>query len=174
MLKHLNFAIALAASLLAVTPTTAAEAAPEPIWIPVKKKLPAGKLSDRDGRPWNLADPQPMITLVVIWASWCKPCIEELAHLSELEARIGKERARIVTLNLDEDHARALEAIREAALAYPVIWGRDYFMKVDGSVIPRSWILDRRGSIRYEARGWQAHRSAAWADQATWAIDALK
>ena len=40
-------------------------------------------------------------TLINFWATWCKPCVEELPYLEQLRAETSEDELRIVLVSLD-------------------------------------------------------------------------
>ncbi len=39
--------------------------------------------------------------MINFWATWCKPCIEELPHFETLNAKYGKDQVEVVLVSLD-------------------------------------------------------------------------
>jgi len=45
---------------------------------------------------------------VDVWATWCRPCVNEMPHLAETQERLGGDNFTIIGLSID-DHARMLQ-----------------------------------------------------------------
>jgi cytochrome c biogenesis protein CcmG/thiol:disulfide interchange protein DsbE len=79
-----------------------------------------------DGSPLRLADLEGSVVVVNFWASWCKPCREEMPLLqaaSEAAAANG-ERVVIVGVGVRTDREADVRAlVAELGLTYPI--GRD-------------------------------------------------
>ncbi len=60
-------------------------------------------------RTWSGAsatiDTQPL-TLTLLWASWCQPCLGEMAALVQAQPSLEKAGIRVVALNIEEAQAR--------------------------------------------------------------------
>ncbi|NAZ37999.1 TlpA disulfide reductase family protein [Rubellimicrobium sp. CFH 75288] len=50
------------------------------------------------GAPMTLADLAGEVVVLNFWATWCAPCREEMPTLSALQAELGDEGVRVVTL----------------------------------------------------------------------------
>lgn len=61
--------------------------------------------------------------LVVVMASWCQPCIEELPTLNALDKKYGRKGLRMVGVSLDYGGPQAMQPILEAfKVRFPVFW----------------------------------------------------
>ena len=73
-----------------------------------------GKLDDLAffdvlGNPHTIASFAGRATMINVWATWCAPCREEMPDLASLEAELGGERFRVVTLSIDR---AGIDAVR--------------------------------------------------------------
>lgn len=55
----------------------------------------------RDDEPLTVADFNGRTILLNLWATWCAPCRKEMPELDRLEAELGGETFRVVTVNID-------------------------------------------------------------------------
>ena len=60
-------------------------------FIPVTPPQPAPEVAftDASGKPAGLGDFAGRPTVVNLWATWCRPCLEEMPSLDRLQARLG-------------------------------------------------------------------------------------
>ena len=82
----------------------------------VGERLPAIALPTLDGETRHLADlaaGRPL--LVNFWASWCRPCLEEMPALDAFARRQGANGVQVVGIALDE-----VDAVRSFLDARPV------------------------------------------------------
>lgn len=56
-----------------------------------EKKEPKSTFENLDGSPVELSDYKGHRVLVNYWATWCRPCIEEMPSLLKAQAILGKE-----------------------------------------------------------------------------------
>lgn len=63
--------------------------------------VPLFSFNDALGRTMDLRDFKGHYVLLNLWATWCSPCVKEMASLDALQGQIG---GRINVLALTEDH----------------------------------------------------------------------
>ena len=101
----------LGQAILQAGPTDAADPVAR-----VGERLPAIALPTLDGETRHLADlaaGRPL--LVNFWASWCRPCLEEMPALDAFARRQGANGVQVVGIALDE-----ADAVRSFLDARPV------------------------------------------------------
>jgi peroxiredoxin len=100
--------------------------------------------SDFDGAP----------LLLNFWATWCKPCVEEMPMLSDLQQSRSNQGLRIVGIALD-DAERARQFAADMGVEYPilvggvdvVLTGRRFGNRT--GMLPFSVLIDSGGTIRW-------------------------
>jgi thiol-disulfide isomerase/thioredoxin len=116
---------------------------------------PPLNLTDLDGHPFKLEDHAGRIVLVNFWASWCRPCVEEIPSLHRLDATLANDDFRIVTVNVGEDRERVAEFLQQVPVELPVLMDYDASTSKDWMiyVYPSSYLVDHQGTIRYAYLG---------------------
>lgn len=93
-----------------------------PPTVPVAREgdaLPEIRLPDPAGRPARLADVvDGRPALVNLWASWCRPCIEEMPLLETFDREQGANGIQVVGIALD-DPAAVRDFIARTGVTYP-------------------------------------------------------
>jgi thiol-disulfide isomerase/thioredoxin len=129
------------------------EAVPLPELTPVAQRpqAPAFTATDISGRQFALADLRGEVTLVVFWATWCRPCIMEIPHLVRLQEAYGAKGLNVLGLSIDR---RGLAVVKPFLQAHPEI---NYTIVPNGlgaadafggiSSIPTSVLIDRAGRV---------------------------
>lgn len=85
--------------LVAVVLGGAANAAPaDP---PAPPGFTVTPITDRDVSPLVLGPHRGRVLLVSAWASWCKPCLDELPGLLKLKKKLGGRGVDVVFVNAD-------------------------------------------------------------------------
>lgn len=118
--------------------------------------------------PMKIADafpPQSEVRLVNVWATWCVPCVEEMADLRVIASTFGPQVA-IVGISLDDmipgDRAaikkHVMTFLQQRSIEYPNVYyaGKsdalaDY-LRFDGE-IPITIAFDRKGTELWRHQG---------------------
>lgn len=96
--------------------------------------------------------------VISFWATWCKPCLQELDAFNDLSTTWTKEStARIIAVSIDD--SRTAAAIKKTKglhdWAFDIYWDENQDLKraLNISLIPHTIIVDRKGNIvkRYTA-----------------------
>lgn len=61
-------------------------------------------------------------TLIVFWASWCGPCIDEIPHLQKLYGKY-KDKVSFVSLSIDKNNSRWIAAVKRYGFSWPSLAG---------------------------------------------------
>ena len=102
------------------------------------------------------------IVVVELWATWCPPCLEAIAHLNELAERHADDAVRIVGVNVLERRFEQNELARGLAEflelygpAYPIAYEsgeavtRDWLFASGRNALPATYVVDRGGRIAW-------------------------
>jgi peroxiredoxin len=77
------------------------------------------------GAPVDLADLRGRVVLVNFWATWCKPCEDEMPAMERLYRRLAPEGFELLAVSVDAD-AAPVEAFRERlGLTFPILLDPD-------------------------------------------------
>ncbi|MCP4333014.1 MAG: TlpA family protein disulfide reductase [Gammaproteobacteria bacterium] len=116
---------------------------------------PALKLPGFDGQPYALEDQAGSVVLVNFWASWCRPCVDEIPSLHRLAARFEDSAFAVVTVNVGEDRARIARFLQQVPVELPLLMDYDASIAKDWMiyVYPSSYLVDHQGKIRYAYLG---------------------
>jgi len=121
-------------------------------WREVGAKMPAFSLEDSAGRPVRAADFNGKTIFINVWATWCGPCQGELPWVQKLyDTMKDRTDVAVLTFNIDENPGLIAQYMQEHSFTFPVILAHvfvDSTMKVEA--IPRNWIVDRQGTLRFE------------------------
>ena len=116
---------------------------------------PALELRDPAGKPHKLADYRGKVVVVNFWATWCDPCREEMPSLQALRMELAGKGFEVLAVNLMESEEK-IAAYRESELIdLPVLMDRDgaAAKRWKVSMLPTSFVIDRKGAIRYQLVG---------------------
>jgi len=105
-----------------------------------------------DGTSIQLSSLQGKVLLVNLWASWCAPCQAEMAHLNDVQIKLGGDDFEVVAINNDTggvDKAReTLDAWSVPDLAVYADPKMRSGMGMAATRLPTTFLVDRKGMIR--------------------------
>jgi len=75
------------------------------------KEMPDFKVKDITGKTHNLNDYRGKNVLVVMWATWCVPCLQEIPHLKVLHEIMPED--KLAVLAISNEPASVVKAMAE-------------------------------------------------------------
>lgn len=116
---------------------------------------PAPEFIDHRGNSGRFADFRGQWLVINYWATWCKPCVEEIPELNHL-AQSYTDRVVVMGVDFDKQQdARLLEAIDKLGIEFPVLLadpsstlGYDY-----PQVLPTTFLIDPQGKLHTVLKG---------------------
>ena len=128
---------------------------PELVELEIPLQAPAFRLPDFHASSYALDQHNGQVLLINFWASWCKPCVEEIPSLHRLRARIEDPAFEVVTINVGEDRDRIANFLQRVPVDLPLLLDIDSQVAKDWKiyVYPSSYLVDHRGLIRYAYLG---------------------
>lgn len=112
----------------------------------------------------SLEDYRGKVVLVNFWASWCKPCVDELPLLQDTHERMQRDGGLVLGVNYKDITDDALSFVDRFELTFPTLRDPDgRFAEAYGSrAFPETFIIDRDGKIADRRRG---PVDQAWLDE---------
>jgi thiol-disulfide isomerase/thioredoxin len=92
------------------------------------------------------------VVIVQFWATWCRPCTEELPQIQELYKTYKSAGLEVVGVNVDTDGAPIQEYVQQHKLPWPSIHesgGLQSSIAVQYGVItlPTTFLVDQTGKV---------------------------
>ncbi len=104
------------------------------------------------GDPVSLEDFRGKPVVLAFWASWCKPCTEELPALQRISRQW--QQVAFVTISLDEKKASAESFLRAHNITLPVLMAdasaQDAY---EADSLPKLYVIDSAGMLRFRRAG---------------------
>jgi peroxiredoxin len=128
------------------------------------QRRPDFSLTDTAGREVSATDFDGQVWLLNFWATWCKPCVEEMPMLSQLQQDYAGIGLRVVGIALD-DPDRASKFVADLGIDYPVLVGKTDVVLTGRrygnatGMLPFSVIVDAAGIIRWSHLGAVSHEA---------------
>ncbi len=125
------------------------------------KPLPEMSWTGFEGNVQKLKDYRGKAVILDFWATYCPPCIEEIPHLKDLQAKYGPNELVVIGLNVggDEDRPKIPEFVERLKITYPLAYPEDAlvsFIFGEETAIPQTAIFDRQGRLVRKIIGFNA------------------
>jgi len=103
------------------------------------------------------------VVLVDFWASWCGPCKQSFPALNQLQAKYGSKGLVIIGIGVDEEAAKykAFADHMKASFTLAHDTGHQAAAFFNPPSMPSSYLVDRKGVIRYAHSGFRGEKTVA-------------
>ena len=127
--------------------------------ISAQKSIPSVEIKTLDGKTVNIQKytQSGKITVLSFWATWCKPCREEMPSMEVLYKNFEKDGLVILAVSIDRVTTKKEipPFVKGLNLTFPVLvdsWGQtDKRYKLMG--VPETYIIDQQGVLREKVIG---------------------
>jgi cytochrome c biogenesis protein CcmG/thiol:disulfide interchange protein DsbE len=118
---------------------------------------PEFRLPDLQGKTQRLSDYRGKVVFLNFWATWCKPCKEEMPSMQVLWENLKNQDFMMLAVSMDrvtttKDIPSFVESLK---LSFPILtdsWGQtDKRYKLMG--VPETYIIDQNGVLREKVIG---------------------
>lgn len=135
--------------------------------LPMPPSKPIGDMTwvPFEGKGQKLQDLKGKVVVLDFWATYCPPCVKEIPHLNELQAKYGAENLQIIGMHVggDDDREEIPAFIKQTPINYPLATPDEalvsyIFGNEDG--IPQTAIFDRNGNLVQKFMGFDGRIKA--------------
>ncbi|MBI5892913.1 MAG: TlpA family protein disulfide reductase [Deltaproteobacteria bacterium] len=122
-------------------------------------------LPDLKGQMKSLKDYRGKVVFLNFWATWCKPCREEMPSMQEVYTTLMGQKFEILAVSIDKDGAEVIEKfVKEYGLTFPILHDRKGVIKevYKTTGVPETFIIDQNGVIAEKIMGprdWRDERN---------------
>ncbi|MCE5339987.1 MAG: TlpA family protein disulfide reductase [Planctomycetaceae bacterium] len=118
------------------------------------KEMPDFQVTDITGKTHSLKDYRGKNVMVVMWATWCQPCMQEVPHLNTLRDIMPEDKLAILAISTEN-----IETVKKTAqsknMKYTVIATQENlpapFSEVKG--IPTAFYIRPDGTLKIVTEG---------------------
>jgi len=112
-------------------------------------------LNDLAGTPHSLSQYHGKVVVINFWASWCPPCVHEMPSMSKLKKELRDKPFTILAINLGESPDDIARFLKSHPVGFPVLLDPRQNLSIKWKVFafPTSYLLDKKGAIRYSVAG---------------------
>ena len=128
-------------------------------WNPIltdtySKPLPDFKFKDIDGKSHSLADYKGKNVMIVMWATWCYPCQQEIPHIIALRNLVAEDKLAIVAIS-NESAETVKATAKSKKMNYTVVAHNEIPPKPLSSIkgYPTSFFVNPDGTVKLVAEG---------------------
>lgn len=125
--------------------------------VAVGREVPDYASQRLDGSPVALTELRGKVVLLNIWATWCKPCREEIPALETLQQRHAGAGLEVIGVSIDQpgDSAKIVTFARDLGASYTLWHDPDDVVSTTFMAIgvPASYLIGRDGTLRWRHVG---------------------
>jgi peroxiredoxin len=101
------------------------------------------------GAPIALDDLRGQVVLLNFWATWCKPCEEEMPAMQRLHEALADEGLALIAVSTDEESALVEEFVSRLGLRFPILWdpSKKTAEAYQAYRFPETLLIDREGVV---------------------------
>ena len=113
------------------------------------------ELSNAKGEKVSFTDYKDKVTLVNFWATWCRPCVEEIPSLNRLRKQMHGKPFQLISVDYAEDRETIETFMKDVNVDFPVLLDMDGTVsaKWDVVVFPSTFVIAPDGKIIYGVKG---------------------
>lgn len=122
------------------------------------REAPDFTLPDMKGNLVSLSNQRGKVVFINFWATWCKPCRDEMPSMESLykDMKARGEPFEILAVSIDSEGPEVIENFRsEFNLTFPILHDRKGKIKelYKTTGVPESFILDQNGFVAQKVLG---------------------
>ena len=121
----------------------------------IGKPAPDFVLQDASGKTWQLSSLKGKVVLVNFWATWCKPCRDEMPSMEALNQALAERPFQMLAVVFKDDLQMAESFARRLGTSFPVLAnpGPELMQAYMITGVPETFLIDAEGILRHKFIG---------------------
>lgn len=117
--------------------------------------VPPFELATLAGTQAKISDYRGKVVLLNFWATWCKPCKEEMPEIQAAYEAYKDEGFVVLGINFGEKREKAAKLVKEMGLSFPILLDEDVDVAEQHRVVslPVTFFIDANGIIKEQIFG---------------------
>lgn len=121
--------------------------------------------NSHNGNKLSLDNYRGKVVLLDFWAAWCAPCRMEMPNVIRVYEEFHKKGFEIIGVSLDDEKAKFQGFVSQNKMTWPQIfegrgWGSGIAQSYAVNAIPATFLIDKKGILRYRNLRGEQLRSA--------------
>ncbi|OQP57761.1 hypothetical protein A3860_09040 [Niastella vici] len=116
-------------------------------------KAPAFSANDITGVTINTGNYRGKYILLQFWASWCRPCLQEMPSIRKIRDNYSADRLEVISISIDSDSSAFAKAMGVHKINWTTIFDRqrEIYTNYGGKPIPLIYLINKEGVIVYSS-----------------------
>ena len=121
----------------------------------VGKPAPDFVLQDASGKVWKLSGLKGKVVFVNFWATWCKPCRDEMPSMEALNKAMADKPFQMLSIIFNDDLDLAKSYARRQGATFPVLGNpsKELTQAYMITGVPETFLIDADGILKHKFIG---------------------
>jgi len=123
--------------------------------LKVPQSAPSFSLIDLDNNTHTLQDYKGKPLIVNFWASWCRPCRDELPAFNRAWSKVKDQGIQMLAINIGEAPTTVFDFIQQYPIDFLILLDplSDELANWQVTGLPTTYVLNYKGEVVYQAIG---------------------
>jgi peroxiredoxin len=121
----------------------------------IGKPAPDFVLQDASGKAWGLSSLKGKVVFVNFWATWCKPCRDEMPSMEVLNRAMAGKPFQMLSIVFNDDLDMAKSFAQRLGATFPVLGNPSQELTQAYMItgVPETFLIDADGILRHKFIG---------------------
>ena len=121
----------------------------------IGKPAPDFVLQDSSGKTWQLSSQKGKVVFVNFWATWCKPCRDEMPSMEALNKAMAGKPFQMLSIVFNDDLKMAESFARRLGATFPVLANPSPELTEAYMItgVPETFLIDADGILLHKFIG---------------------